>query len=125
MHRVLRTTCIVLLALLIGMTYGCTTQSPTLQGGDIKGPLVPARDLGTVEISKYEGKPLNDFKTLPDNSVRGPQTVDITSYRLVIDGAVRSPQRLTYAEVLSHTRNSSRCTAWRVGVRRGCLRASS
>jgi len=90
-HRVLRTACIVLLALLLGMTSGCTAQSPTLQGGDIKGPLVLARDLGTVEISKYEGKPLNDFKALPDNSVRGPQTVDITSYRLVIDGAVRSP----------------------------------
>jgi len=103
MHRVLRTTCIVLLALLIGMTYGCTVQSPTLQGGDIKGPLAPARDLGTVEISKYEGKPLNDFKALPDNSVRGPQTVDIASYRLVIDGAVQNPQHLTYAEVLSHT----------------------
>jgi DMSO/TMAO reductase YedYZ molybdopterin-dependent catalytic subunit len=56
-----------------------------------------------VEINKYQGKDLTDFKTLEDNSVKGPQTVDIASYRLVIDGAVQSPQRLTYAEVLSHT----------------------
>jgi len=103
MHRVLRTTCIVLLALLIGMTFGCTVQTPAPQGGDIKGPLVPAQDLGTVEINKYQGKDLTDFKTLEDNSVKGPQTVDIASYRLVIDGAIQSPQRLTYAEVLSHT----------------------
>jgi len=101
-HRVLRATCAALLVLLISATCGCTAQSPTLQGGDIKGPLASARDLGTVEISKYEGKPLNDFKALPDNSVRGPQTVDIASYRLVIDGAVRNPQRLTYPEILSH-----------------------
>ena len=103
MHRVLRTTCVVLLALLIGTTCGCTAPPPTAQNGDIKGPLEPARDLGTALISEYEGKPLRDFNTLPDNSVRGPQSVDLSSYRLVIDGAVRSPQRLTYAEVLSHT----------------------
>ena len=103
MHKVLRTTCIVLLALLIGMTCSCTVQAPAPQGGDIKGPLVPAQDLGTVEINKYQGKDLTDFKTLEDNSVKGPQTVDIVSYRLVINGAVQSPQRLTYAEVLSHT----------------------
>lgn len=104
MHRVLRTTCVVLLALLMGTTLGCTALAPTLHGGDVKGPLGPVRDLGAVEISKYEGKPLNNFKTLPENSVRGPQAVGIASYRLVIDGAVRSPQRLTYADVLSHAR---------------------
>lgn len=103
MHRVLRTTCAALLVLLIIATWGCTAQSPTLQGGDIKGPLGPAQDLGTVEISKYQGKPLNDFKALPDNSIAGPQTVDIASYRLVIDGAVRNAQSLTYPEVLSNT----------------------
>jgi DMSO/TMAO reductase YedYZ molybdopterin-dependent catalytic subunit len=103
MHRVLRIACVVLLTLLIGTTCGCTAQSPTPEEGDIKGPLVPARDLGAVEIREYEGKPLRDFKALPDNSVRGPQSVDLATYRLVIDGAVRSPQTLTYADVLSHT----------------------
>ncbi|MCX6084392.1 MAG: molybdopterin-dependent oxidoreductase, partial [Caldiserica bacterium] len=103
MHRVLRIACVVLLALLIGTTCGCTAQSPTPEEGDIKGPLVRARDLGAVEIREYEGKPLRDFKALPDNSFRGPQSVDLATYRLVIDGAVRSPQTLTYADVLSHT----------------------
>ena len=103
MHRASRTVGIVLLALLISLTCGCTARTPTPTAGDVKGPLVPAQDLGTVEISKYQGKDLTDFKTLPDNSVKGPQTVDIASYRLVIDGAVKNPQHLTYAEVLSHT----------------------
>ena len=104
MHRLLRTTCVVLLALFIGTICGCAVRSQTSQDKDVKGPLGPARDLGSVEIDQYEGKPLTDFKALPDNSVRGPQSVDLSAYRLVIDGAVRSPQRLTYAEVLSHTR---------------------
>jgi len=104
MHRLLRATCVVLLALFIGTVCGCAVRSPASQEKDVKGPLGPAQDLGSVEISKYEGKPLTDFKALPDNSVQGPQSVDLPSYRLVIDGAVRSPQRLTYAEVLSHTR---------------------
>jgi DMSO/TMAO reductase YedYZ molybdopterin-dependent catalytic subunit len=101
-HNALRTTCIVLLVFLISTTCGCTAQPPTSQDGDVKGPLQPAKNLGAVEISKYEGKDLTNFKTLEDNSVKGPQTVDIASYRLVIDGAVQTPQRLTYADVLSH-----------------------
>jgi DMSO/TMAO reductase YedYZ molybdopterin-dependent catalytic subunit len=100
----LRTTCVVLLALLIGAICSCTAQSPSPPDKDVKGPLEPARYLGAVEIREYEGKQLRDFKALPDNSVRGPQSVDLASYRLVIDGAVRSPQRLTYADVLSHAR---------------------
>lgn len=102
MHRALRTTFIVLLALLIGSSCGCTAQTPASPEKDIKGPLQPAKDLGAVEISKYEGKNLTDFKTLEDNSIKGPQTVDIASYRLVIDGAVQAPQSLTYADILSH-----------------------
>ncbi|MFZ2413822.1 MAG: molybdopterin-dependent oxidoreductase [Candidatus Cryosericum sp.] len=104
MQRPLHIICVVLLALLIGTIWGCTAGSPAPQEKDIKGPLEPAKDLGTVEINKYQGKPLTDFKTLEDNSVKGPQTVDITSYRLIIDGAVQTPQRLTYAEVLARPR---------------------
>ncbi len=104
MQRALRITCVVLLALLIGTIWGCTAEFSAPQEKDIKGPLEPAKDLGTVEINKYQGKPLTDFKTLEDNSVKGPQTVDITSYRLIIDGAVQTPQRLTYADVLARSR---------------------
>ena len=127
MHRLLHTTCVILLALFIGTICGCALRSPASQDRDVKGPLGPARDLGSVEIDQYEGKPLTDFKALPDNSVRGPQSVDLPSYRLVVDGAVRSPQRLTYAEVLRTraTRSSSRFTAWKGGTRPGCSRESS
>ncbi len=101
MHTTLRITGVILLALMIATASGCTTAPPAAQEKDVKGPLGPARDLGTAVIREYKGKPLNDFKALSDNSVRGPQSVDLASYRLVIDGAVQSPQRLTYAEVLS------------------------
>ena len=102
MHIRLRLALIVLLALMVGVADGCATRQSTTSEKDIKGPLEPARDLGSVEITNYEGKPLNDFKSLPDNSVGGPQTVDMAAYRLVIDGAVQHPQSLTYDQVLAH-----------------------
>ncbi|HWQ21170.1 MAG TPA: molybdopterin-dependent oxidoreductase [Clostridia bacterium] len=104
MHRTPHTMFIVLLAVVLTMNCGCAARTPASPEKDIKGPLQPAKNLGTVEISKYEGKNLSDFKTLEDNSVRGPQTVDITSYRLVIDGAVQTPQRLAYGDILSAAR---------------------
>lgn len=104
MQRALRITCVVLLALLTSTIWGCTAGSPVPQEKDIKGPLEPAKNLGTAVIRAYEGKPLNDFEKLSDNSVRGPQSVDLASYRLVIDGAVQSPQSLTYAGVLARQR---------------------
>lgn len=104
MNTILRITCVILLALMIATASGCTTAPSTVQEKDIKGPLQPAKNLGSVEILAYEGKPLTDFKTLPDNSVRGPQSVELAAYRLVIDGAVQTPQRLTYADVLARPR---------------------
>jgi DMSO/TMAO reductase YedYZ molybdopterin-dependent catalytic subunit len=102
MNRLARTICVILLVATLGVGCSRTSQTPEPQETDPKGPLGPAQDFGPVEIQDYKGTPLDDFKALPDNSVSGPQTVDISLYRLVIDGAVQHPQSLTYAQVLSH-----------------------
>ena len=63
-------------------------------------------DLEPVEIREYEGEDLssiNDF--LRDNSIKGPQQVDIDSYQLEITGLVESPQSYTYDEVLNDYQN--------------------
>jgi DMSO/TMAO reductase YedYZ molybdopterin-dependent catalytic subunit len=104
MHRLVRITCLILLIAILGVGCSSTSQTPAPQASDPKGPLGPAQNLGSVEIEDYKGTKLDDFKDLPDNSVAGPQTVDISSYRLVIDGAVQHPQSLTYTEVLAHNR---------------------
>ena len=53
------------------------------------------------EIREYEGKRLDPFDRKYDNSIKGPQQVDIKKYRLEVTGLVESPQSLTYQEVLT------------------------
>lgn len=62
--------------------------------------LQKARDLGRVEIKKYQGQRLTDFEKLRDNSIQGPQEVDTAKYRLIIDGLVSVKQELSYLQVL-------------------------
>jgi len=52
------------------------------------------------EIRDYQGKPLDPFDRAYDNSIRGPQQVDMEKYRLEVTGLVHTPQSLTYQEVL-------------------------
>jgi DMSO/TMAO reductase YedYZ molybdopterin-dependent catalytic subunit len=53
------------------------------------------------EIREYEGKRLDPFDRKYDNSIKGPQQVDIKKYRLEVTGLVEKPQSLTYQEVLA------------------------
>jgi DMSO/TMAO reductase YedYZ molybdopterin-dependent catalytic subunit len=55
---------------------------------------------GEREIREYQGKRLDPFDREYDNSIRGPQHVDINQYRLVVSGLVQTPLSLTYQEVL-------------------------
>jgi DMSO/TMAO reductase YedYZ molybdopterin-dependent catalytic subunit len=104
MNRLVRVSCLLLTIVALGAGCRSASQTPGPQEADPKGPLGPAKDLGAVEITDYKGTKLDDFKALPDNSVSGPQTVDIATYRLVVDGAVQHPLSLTYAQVLAHDR---------------------
>ena len=54
-----------------------------------------------VEIGSYKGKRLDAVASEPENSIKGPQHIDIASYRLKITGLVESPQSLTYEQVLA------------------------
>ena len=56
--------------------------------------------LGTVEVNAYRGKQLDKVKSEPENSIKGPQHVDIKTYRLAVTGRVKTPLSLTYAQVL-------------------------
>jgi DMSO/TMAO reductase YedYZ molybdopterin-dependent catalytic subunit len=55
----------------------------------------------SLEVREYQGLPLDTFFREYDNSIRGPQAVDIEEYRLEIGGLVDEPQSLTYQEVLA------------------------
>ncbi len=57
--------------------------------------------LGQVEITEYEGKDLSAVKSFPENSIAGPQYIDIDEYTLEVTGLVETPASYTYDEVIS------------------------
>jgi DMSO/TMAO reductase YedYZ molybdopterin-dependent catalytic subunit len=80
---------IVVLASLVLPVYGCT-------GGKID----TAKELGSVQIREYEGEKLSSVDDFRENSIKGPQNIDIATYRLTIDGLVEKPAEYTYDEVI-------------------------
>lgn len=60
-----------------------------------------ATSLASVEVTSYKGKDLDTVGSEPENSIKGPQHVDLSSYRLAIGGLVSRPASLTYEEVLA------------------------
>jgi len=58
-------------------------------------------ELGPVEIREYEGKDLSSIDNFRENSIRGPQEIDVESYTLRITGLVANSTSYTYDEVLN------------------------
>jgi DMSO/TMAO reductase YedYZ molybdopterin-dependent catalytic subunit len=60
-----------------------------------------AIDLGSTEVREYKGEDLSSINDFRENSIKGPQYVDINNYQLQITGLVENPQSYSYDEVLS------------------------
>ena len=54
-----------------------------------------------IEIKEYQGEKLSPFDREYDNSIKGPQKVDINKYRLVVNGKIQKALLLTYNQVLA------------------------
>ena len=65
------------------------------------------KELKNVEIREYEGEKLGSINDFRENSIEGPQHVDMTTYKLAVTGLVDKPIEYTYDEVLKH-RNYSK-----------------
>jgi len=88
--------CLAAAMLALAASGGCASDGASEAPGD---STVASGD--TLEISEYQGLPLDAYFREYDNSIRGPQAVDIEAYRLEIGGLVEEPQSLTYQEVLA------------------------
>lgn len=58
--------------------------------------------LEAVEIREYQGEKLDSIEDFRENSIKGPQTVNIDSYRLEMVGLIENPMSLSYEEVLAN-----------------------
>jgi DMSO/TMAO reductase YedYZ molybdopterin-dependent catalytic subunit len=78
---------VVIVAFLIGVIgFGPDT-------GEIK-------ELEGVEVREYQGQNLSSINDFRENSIKGPQHVDIENYQLEIAGLVQKPASYTYDEVI-------------------------
>lgn len=68
--------------------FGCTSQE--------------IKTLQSIEINEYEGKKLSSIGDFRENSIKGPQYINISDYELEITGLVENPIKLNYDEVLDH-----------------------
>ena len=60
--------------------------------------------LPTVEIKDYKGEKLGSINDFRENSISGPQQINIDTYRLVITGLVDNEAAYTYNQVINdHT----------------------
>jgi DMSO/TMAO reductase YedYZ molybdopterin-dependent catalytic subunit len=54
------------------------------------------------EIEEYQGEDLSKINDFRENSIKGPQFIDIATYALNVTGLVDDPLAYTYDEVLDH-----------------------
>ena len=76
----------LVLLLAIILVSGCIQQPIELEG---------------VEVREYEGQDLSSVQDFRENSIKGPQYIDINSYTLEVSGLVNNPKTYTYNEVIN------------------------
>jgi len=59
-----------------------------------------AVQLAPVEVREYQGQKLSSVNNFRENSIKGPQKVNIDNYKLSITGLVKNPEEYTYAQIL-------------------------
>ena len=57
-------------------------------------------ELEGVEVTEYQGEDLSSINNFRENSIRGPQDVDIETYQLTVNGLVEKPGTYTYDEII-------------------------
>jgi DMSO/TMAO reductase YedYZ molybdopterin-dependent catalytic subunit len=60
--------------------------------------------LSSVEIKEYQGQKLGSIDDFRENSIKGPQYIDVSTYRIVATGLVENETTYTYNDVIDkHT----------------------
>jgi DMSO/TMAO reductase YedYZ molybdopterin-dependent catalytic subunit len=60
------------------------------------------KELNGTEVREYNGERLDSVNNFRENSIKGPQYINISNYKLEITGLVNNPKNSTYDEVLAH-----------------------
>jgi len=63
------------------------------------------KELEGVEVREYQGENLSSINDFIENSIKGPQHVDIENYQLKLTGLAEKPASYTYDEVIKENKN--------------------
>jgi len=92
----------VIVILLCGSAMGTWMIVSDLAG---KGTIENAEELQAIEIKEYEGTDLSSIVDFRENSIKGPQYVDMGNYRLKVSGLVENPASFTFNETINNYQN--------------------
>jgi DMSO/TMAO reductase YedYZ molybdopterin-dependent catalytic subunit len=73
-----------------------------------RGDFPTSEMLAPSQVSEYKGQRLDSITGFRENSIKGPQYIDITRYRLTVDGLVSKPASYTYDQVLTSFKHYSK-----------------
>lgn len=91
----------LVLALVLALALpGCTarTEEPEREP-ELTSPEVT--ELEDVEVTEYQGERLDSSEAFRENSIAGPQDVDLDAYRLEVAGLVDEPVNYEYSAITS------------------------
>ncbi|MCP3684752.1 MAG: molybdopterin-dependent oxidoreductase [bacterium] len=71
-----------------------------LSGCGTNGESEKLNALKDVQIIEYQGKDLSSIGAFRENSIKGPQQVDIENYVLKVTGLASNPAEYTYDDIL-------------------------
>ena len=79
-------------------------------------------NLAAVEIKEYQGTDLSSITDFRENSIKGPQRIDLENYRLKVDGLVENPLEYTLGAVTDNHQSYQKVVTlncvegWRVKI---------
>ncbi len=94
-----RNTGMILVILVIVVAAGALLLIPGQNGR--QGNTGGATTLPPVEVRSYQGKDLSSVNDFHENSINGPQHINITDYRLTVSGLTNTTTVYTYDEILA------------------------
>jgi DMSO/TMAO reductase YedYZ molybdopterin-dependent catalytic subunit len=84
--------------LIVGLTVLAVVAALLINGLMSRGG--DAIKLDGVEVREYQGQNLSSVQDFRENSIKGPQFIDVDTYRLKISGLVENLGSYTYSEII-------------------------
>ena len=85
---------LIAISMIVLVLMGCV-------GNDVNNP----SELEAVEINEYEGQKLSSVNDFRENSIKGPQYLDIGSYQLNVSGLLEKPKSYSYDEIIGENQS--------------------